>query len=483
MGSMVLKLYNTMSRKKEEFKPISEGKVRIYSCGQTIYEDMHIGNARQYANWDVLNRYLGWKGYDVFHVLNVTDVGHLTDDADQGEDKVEKSAREKDLEPRELVTQLVRLFYREMDALNIKRHNINPRATGHIHEMIQAVEKIMDSGYAYKENGSVYFDVMKFEKEHGYAEMAGVDIQELKENASGRLDDEERGEKKNPLDFALWIKAEPEHLMKWSSPWGEGYPGWHIECSVMSTNYLGEKFDIHTGGVDHIFPHHPNERAQDYAMNDLGEEPVNYWIHGDFITVGGEKMAKSEGNFVTVSDALEKYGGEVLRMFFSSSHYRKQIDYNEEAIENSRSKLDRLYNTLWEIENSEGGGEENLSGDIEKLRDNFGEAMDDDLDTPRAMNGIMRFAKEVNKNLDNRKEILDEVGETIRELGGVLGLRLDREEKTEDVEGLMEILVDVREDLRDVGNYREADKIRDRLEEIGIRLEDEGEGTVWKKTP
>lgn len=357
---MSLKFYNTMTRKKEKFKPIDKGKVKIYSCGQTIYEDMHIGNARAYISWDILNRYLTWKGYDVSHVLNITDVGHLTDDADQGEDKVEKSAREKNIEPRELVTRQIRKFYNELEALNIKRHNINPRATGHISEMIDAVKRIIQNGYAYERNGSVYFDVMKFHKDHGYAEMAGMDVEELEEDASGQQNAEAMKEKKNSLDFALWINADPSHIMKWSSPWSEGYPGWHIECSVMSTKYLGEHFDIHTGGVDHIFPHHPNERAQNYGMNDLDEEPVNYWMHSEFLTVEGEKMAKSEGNFLTVSDFLEDYDGEVLRMLYAGSHYRSQMDYSKEAVENAKSNLEKIYNTLSIIENSEGGEKENL---------------------------------------------------------------------------------------------------------------------------
>ncbi len=479
---MALKLYNTLTRKKEEFEPLEEGKVNIYSCGQTIYLDMHIGNAKTYAAWDILNRYLTWKGYDVFHVMNITDVGHLTDDSDQGEDKVEKEARERGIEPRELVTEQVQRWYEEMDRLNMKTHNVNPRATGHMVEMIEAVKDIKENGYAYEENGSVYFDVMKFHEDHGYPGVGSMNIQELQAGAGGRVKEEEQEEKKSPLDFALWINADPEHIMKWPSPWSEGYPGWHLECSVMSSKYLGKRFDIHTGGVDHIFPHHPNERAQCMAMNNLVEEPVNYWLHSEHMTVEGEKMSKSKGNFYTVREILEKYDAEVVRMFFASSHYRKQVDFNEEALESAESNLEKLYNTLWNVENSEGGEREKLRGEVEKLEKRFEEAMDDDLDTPKAVNELVKFSKKVNKNLDNRKEVLEEAAEKIQELGRVLGLKLNLEEEGGKIpEKAVELLIEIREEFREEGDYERADEVRDVLKEGGIVLEDEGGQTVWKR--
>lgn len=479
---MTLKLYNTLTRKKEEFEPLEEGKVNIYSCGQTIYLDMHIGNAKTYAAWDILNRYLTWKGYDVFHVQNITDVGHLTDDSDQGEDKVEKEAKDRGIEPMELVTEQVQRWYEEMKKLNMKRHNVNPRATGHMVEMIEAVEKIIDSGYGYERNGTVYFDVMKFYEDHGYPEIGSMDIEKLKSGAGGRVTEEEREEKRSPLDFALWINADPEHIMNWPSPWSEGYPGWHLECSVMSSKYLGERFDIHTGGVDHLFPHHPNERAQNIAMNDLDGEPVNYWLHSEHMTVEGEKMSKSKGNFYTVREILEKYDAEVLRMFFASSHYRKQVDFNHEALESAESNLEKLYNTLWNIENSNGGEKENLKEGIEKLEEKFEERMDDDMDTPGALNEIMKFAKKANKNLDNKKEILREAAEKIQELGKVLGLKLDLEEEGGKIpEEAVELLIEIRDEFREEGDYDRADDIREVLKNAGIVLEDEGGETVWKR--
>lgn len=480
---MTLKLYNTLSRKKEEFKPLENEKVKIYSCGQTIYEDMHVGNAKTYANWDILNRYLTWKGYDVFHVMNITDVGHLTDDADQGDDKIEKKAKEREIEPRELVTEQVQKWYTEMEKLNMKHQNVNPRATGHLIEMIEAVKKIIENGYGYERNGTVYFDVMKFHEDHGYPEIGSMDIEQLKTGAGGRVCQEEVEEKKSPLDFALWINADPKHLMKWPSPWSEGYPGWHLECSVMGKKYLGEEFDIHTGGVDHIFPHHPNERAQNMAMNNMDKEPVNYWIHSEHITIEGEKMSKSEGNFYTVSDLLEKYDPEVIRMFFASSHYRKQVDFSEEAVDSASSNLEKLHNVLWNIENADGGNKNNLEGEMEKLKKDFEEAMDNDLDTPTALNKIMKFSKKVNKNLDNKKNLLTEAKKTIQELSRVLGLELELEKKEGSVpEGIVELMIEIREKSRNEGDYEISDRIREKLKEAGIQLEDQDEGTVWKRT-
>ena len=476
---MTLKLFNTFTREKEEFKPIEEGKVRIYSCGQTIYDDLHIGNANTYAYWDILARYLEWKGYDVFHIQNITDVGHLTDDRDQGEDKVEKRAKEKGLEPMVLVEDQIKRYYEDMDALNIRRHDINPRATQHIHEMIEAVQKILDNGYAYERNGSVYFDVMKFHKDHGYATMSGMDIDQLKTDASGRVGDEVE-EKKSPLDFALWIKADPEHIMKWNSPWSVGYPGWHLECSVMSTKYLGEPFDIHTGGVDHIFPHHPNERAQNYGIYDKEEESVHYWMHAEFINIEGEKMSKSKGNFFTVRELVKEFDGEVIRYYIASSHYRKQVDFSKERLKSAKEELDKFYNTLNKIASAEGGSETSLKEEIEEAKRKFEEAMDDDLDTPKALNILHRFRKEVNKSLDNEKVLLEEAKDLIIELGGILGLTLsEKREKGENTEELVDMIVEVREKLREKGEYELSDEIREKLRKVGVEVQDTEDGIKW----
>lgn len=477
---MTLRLYNTLTAKKEDFKPLDEDSVKIYSCGQTIYDDMHVGNAKTYAAWDVLNRYLVWKGYDVFQVMNITDVGHLTDDADEGEDKVEKAAKEKKLEPMELVTKQIRKWYKEMDALNMKIHNINPRATGHVIEMIEGVKKIIENGYAYEKDGSVYFDVLKFSKDHDYPKLDGRTMKDLKEGAGGRVKEEELKKKKSPFDFALWIKAAPEHIMKWPSPWSLGYPGWHLECSVMSRKYLGKIFDIHTGGEDHIFPHHPNERAQNIAMDDLNEEPVKYWLHTRFITVDGEKMSKSKGNFYTISELLEDYDGEVIRMYYASSHYRSQADFSLDSLDEAERKLDRLYNTIRMAEESQGGNSDTLKGEIEDIRKEFEKAMDDDLNTPLALSKLIELSNKVNKNLDNKKELLNKSVATIRELGQILGLTLQekREGKT-NVSQLVDFMLKIRENLREEGMYELADEIRDELRENGIVVEDSLEGPKW----
>lgn len=479
---MSLRLYNTLTNGKEEFEPLEEGKVTIYSCGQTIYDDMHVGNAKTYAAWDILNRYLEWKGYDVYHVMNITDVGHLTDDSDQGEDKVEKAAKEKKLEPMELVTEQVRKWYKEMDALNMKKHNVNPRATGHMIEMIEAVKDIIENGYAYEKNGTIYFDVQKFHEDHDYPKLGGRTLESLETGAGGRVNDEELEEKRSPYDFALWINADPDHIMKWPSPWSLGYPGWHLECSVMGSKYLGERFDIHAGGVDHIFPHHPNERAQNIAMDDLEKEPVNYWLHSEHITVEGEKMSKSKGNFYTVSDLLKKFEPEAIRAFFASIHYRSQSDFSLESVEEADKRLERFYRVIQKVKRANGGNETDLEEEIDWIKNEFEKAMDDDLNTPLALSKLTEFSKKIENNLENEKEILNKAVETLKELGRVLGLKLEEEEKStreSASDELIEFMLDIREELREKEEYETADEIRDRLADIGIEIEDTDEGTRW----
>lgn len=477
---MTLKLYNTMGNKEEEFEPLEDDLVRMYTCGQTIYEDMHVGNAKTYAVWDVLKRYLKWKGCDVFHVMNITDVGHLTDDADQGEDKVEKAAREKKMEPMELVTRQVLRFYREMDALNMEPADVIPRATGHMIEMIEGVKSIMENGYGYEKNGSVYFDVMKFYEDHGYPELGGRKIEDMRKGAGGRVSEEEMQEKNSPLDFALWIKAAPEHIMKWPSPWSLGYPGWHLECSVMSTKYLGKIFDIHGGGVDHIFPHHPNERAQNMAMNNLDEEPVKFWLHSEHISVEGEKMSKSEGNFYTVSDLLDDHSGEVIRAYYASIHYRTQADFSLGSLEEADKKLDRFYNTMRLAEAAEGGNGEELQEHIKSIEKEFEAAMDDDLNTPLAMSKLIDFSKKINKNLDNKKELIEEAVDKLEELGRVLGLTLEsREKEAVEADEFIRLLLKIRQRMREKKEYEIADEIRDELGEMGVVVEDKEEGPGW----
>ncbi|MHA1972443.1 MAG: cysteine--tRNA ligase [Candidatus Hodarchaeales archaeon] len=468
-----MKLYNSLSRQIEEFKPIEDKKVRFYNCGQTVYEDAHIGNARTYSYWDVLVRYLRWRGYDVFHVQNFTDVGHLTDDADAGEDKILKKARSKHMQPMVLVEKQIRRFYEDMDALNINRADLYPRATAEIIDMIEFVKDLLKKGFAYEVNGSVYFDVSKFPE---YGKLSPTTYSE--ETAGARI--AVNPEKRNPRDFALWIRAPPEHLMKWPSPWGLGYPGWHLECSVMSQKYLGDTLDIHAGGIDHLYLHHPNEIAQSEART--GKKFVNYWLHAAFLTVRGERMGKSKGNFILVRDLLKDYDPMLIRLFLVNSHYRKSVDFNEETLKQTQIMLERLRTVIAALANAQGGNETTLKTDIEQLEKKFIEAMDDDMNTVAAIQTVMQFVKKANNSLDNKKEILGEARNKIIELMGVLGIKLETDMQTGKVSisKLVELLIKTRAELRKAKQYQMADDLRARLLEIGIQLEDKPEGTIWK---
>ncbi|MDY6776512.1 MAG: cysteine--tRNA ligase [Candidatus Nanohaloarchaea archaeon] len=471
---MTLKLFNTLEREKEEFEPMEEGKVRFYSCGQTIYDDLHVGNARAYVVWDTLRRYLEWKGYTVRHVQNITDVGHLTDDADQGEDKVEKRAKELGLEPMELVEDQIERYFEDTKALNVERQDIVPRATGHVHEMIEYVKEIIDSGYGYEVDGNVYMDVEKVAEDFPYGEMAKKDLEQLKEEAESRVEQDER--KRNQFDFALWLEADENHLMKWESPWSVGYPGWHIECTVMSEKYLGDLFDIHTGGKDHIFPHHPNERAQSFAGKGTGQ--ANYWLHNEFVTIEGEKMSKSKGNFYTVRELLEEHEGDAVRLYLVSAHYRSEMDFSIEGLEQAEKELSRIRKTVQRIDRIE--GEEEADLDVEGLRERFEEEMDDDLNTANAKRVLMDFVGEVNSALDEGMSVSSEARDSLIELFGILGVRA--EPLIEEGERRMaDHLLGLRERYRDEDDFDTADRIRETMEESGFAVEDTRDGAIWLK--
>ncbi|UCG02213.1 MAG: cysteine--tRNA ligase [Candidatus Heimdallarchaeota archaeon] len=472
-----MKLFNSLTRQKEEFIPIENKKVRFYSCGQTIYLDVHLGNVRTYSYWDVLVRYLRWRGFDVFWVQNITDVGHLTDDADSGEDRIVKTARDKNLEPMVLVETQIKRFFEDIDALNIQRADVYPRATGHIPEMIDFISELLKKGYAYVVNGSVYFDVHKFPS---YGELSPSSYSE--ESAGVRV--AVNPEKRNPRDFALWIKAPPNYLMKWPSPWGLGYPGWHLECSVMSQKYLGDTLDIHSGGIEHLMLHHPNEIAQSEART--GKKFVNYWIHANHLIVNGRKMSKSLGNYILIRDLLKKYDPTAIRFFLINSHYRKNLDFNEDAFKEAQNLLTRIKNTLTLIGQIPGGEETTLTADLEILETEFIQAMDDDLNTVAAIQSIMKFIRKLNFALENqRKTVLDVSKGKIIELLEILGITLEtanmEQNKGELVESLVDLLINVREDLRKAKMFGISDKIRSNLSKLGIILEDKGTGTIWKK--
>jgi len=470
-----MKLFNSLTRQKEEFNPIENKKIRFYSCGQTIYLDLHLGNARTYSYWDVLVRYLRWRGFDVFWVQNITDVGHLTDDADSGDDRIILTAREKHLEPMVLVETQIKRFFEDIDALNIQRADIYPRATGHIPEMIEYIKDLLKKGYAYEVNGSVYFNVENFPS---YGQLSPSSHSE--ESAGVRV--AINPEKKNHRDFALWINAPLNYLMKWPSPWGLGYPGWHLECSVMSQKYLGETLDIHSGGIEHLMLHHPNEIAQSEAHT--GKKFVNYWIHANHLIVNGRKMGKSLGNSILVRDLLQDHDPMAIRFFLVNSHYRKKLDFTHEAFSQSQNLLNRIKTSFRLLEQTSGGEKDTLSTEISTVEKEFIEAMEDDLNTVAAIQTIVRFVRTVNSSLNNNKILLTKARNKINELMNILGVKLEifEQEKNsyELIKPLADLLLDIRSDLREAKMYSTADKIRTNLAMLGISLEDKPEGTIWK---
>ncbi|MDV3103432.1 cysteine--tRNA ligase [Thermococcus waiotapuensis] len=473
---MAIKIYNTQTRQKEEFRPLREGEVRMYVCGPTVYDYTHIGHARTYIAFDVVRRYLEHKGYTVLMVMNFTDI----------DDKIIKRANETGEDPKELAEKFLRYFLEDMAALKVKPADIYPRVTEHVADIIEFIRKLQEKGYAYEGSDGVYFEVRRFKD---YGKLSGIKVEDLVKGA--RV---EPGEgKKNPEDFALWKKAKPGEP-KWSSPWGEGRPGWHIECSTMSTKYLGESFDIHGGGSDLIFPHHENEIAQTEACT--GHEWVRYWMHTGFLMVNGEKMSKSLGNFITIREALKRYDPEVIRLFVLQKHYRSPLDYTEEGMEHAKNNLERLYNTLENIRVAMERAETSFRWEkhefeayeaIREARKKFYEAMDDDFNTAEALKAVFEASNAVNRYLTRvetpKESILRKAWEFFKVVGEVFGIFEDyfKEQKAGEEEELIKLLVEVRAQLRKEKNFALADKIRTQLRELGIQLEDTPGGTVWKR--
>lgn len=476
---MALKIFNSMTKKKELFKPVKEGFVKMYVCGPTVYDFIHIGNARTFVAFDVIRRYLEYKGFNVLFVSNITDVGHLTSDSDTGEDKILKRAKRENVEPMELVERYIEEYHRDIDSLNIKRPDISPRATGHIVEIIDWVKKLIEKGYAYEKNGSVYFDVSKFKD---YGKLSGNTLEKLKAGARVEVIEE----KKDPFDFAMWKKAEPEHLMKWNSPWGKGYPGWHIECNVMAIKYLGETLDIHGGGKDLKFPHHENEIAQAEAVT--GKTFVNYWMHAEFINIKGEKMSKSKGNFFTARDIIEKYGPEITRFYLASMHYRNEVNFDDELIKSAEASLERINTFLEKINlNKKNKKDEKIEKLFENTKKEFIEAMDDDFNVPLALSKVFDLIRELNLYLEKNeidKKSFEKVKNFIeKDLSSILGVNFGKKKVvySDDLEKVMKILIEMREDARKKQDFKTADSIRDNLKRIGIILEDTEQGVKWKK--
>ncbi len=482
---MALSIYNYLTRKQEQFHPITHGSVSMYVCGPTVYDHSHLGHAKTYLAMDVIVRYLKYYGFNVRYVRNLTDVGHILS---TGEDRIYHGARRERMDPFEIVDTYIRSFERDMEALGALPPNISPRASGHVPEIISWTQDLISQGYAYAVNGSVYFSVNKFPE---YGRLANRKIDELE--AGARV--EVRNEKQNPADFALWKRAEPDHIMRWSSPWGEGYPGWHIECSVMSTKYLGNTFDIHGGGLENIFPHNDCEIAQAVAHNDT--DFANYWVLAGSLTVDGVKMSKSLGNFMTIKDALKLYTPEAIRYFILSSHYRSPVDFSDQALQAAQTGITRLSNTVHKLRRrvkdivpytgAETTALANISS-LEDYRDDFRSAMNDDFNTPQALATIFALVKEINRSLDDDRSsslgTLTTMDKLINDLAGdvmgILPYSFSARHEENLVENLVETLLALRQQFRAENNWQKADDIRDRLHNIGIAIEDGSDNTTWR---
>ena len=481
---MTLHVHNSLTRTKEEFKPLHEGMVGMYVCGPTVYDHAHIGHAKVYVTFDVVNRYLHYLGYRVRYVQNITDVGHLTDDADAGEDKILKRAILERVEPMELVEKYMRSYFEDMDALHVIRPDISPRASAHVPEQIELVKTLIEKGHAYEVNGSVYFDVSSFPE---YGKLSGRRVEDLLEGARVEVNPE----KVNPADFALWKKAEPGHVLKWNSPWGWGYPGWHAECSAMAGKYLGETFDIHGGGLENIFPHNECEVAQSEAAT--GKPFATYWLHNNMVTVDGVKMGKSLGNAIFLKDLFRRYPPLVVRFFILSSHYRSPTDFSNEALDAAQKGLDRLHATVALVrerlpEAESGALDEAFAEKLTGHKGRFLELMDDDFNTAGATGELFDLSKDVNILLNSGQAVsqktLQAIDDLCRELGGqILSIIPDSltEEAVEGLdEALVELLLEIRMQAREAKQWAQADQIRDRLAELGVVLEDRPEASTWR---
>lgn len=478
---MTLKIYNVLTREKERFEPLQEGKVNMYVCGPTVYDYPHVGHAKTYVSFDVVVRYLRYLGYDVLYVQNITDVGHLLDG---GEDRVLRKARQTSSLPMQIVEKYTRIYFDNMDALNVLRPDISPRASAHVPEQIEMVKLLLQKGHAYEANGSVYFDVSSFPD---YGKLSGRVLEEQEEGARVAVLEEKR----HSADFALWKRAEPEHILRWNSPWGEGFPGWHVECSAMSGKYLGHTFDIHGGGIDNIFPHNECEIAQSEAAHDAPF--ARYWMLTGSLTLQGIKMSKSLGNTLTVEEALHRWRPQAIRTFVLSSHYRSPIDFSEEAVNAAEKGWQRLWGAVQLVRSQrasapEGDVQEEVQAMLQKARRNFEEKMDDDFNAPAALGVLQELTRDVNTMLNEDRALssdsLQAIDDLYRRLAGdVLGLIPDQPQRGASVEreeGLIRLLIDLRAEARANREWAKADQIRDHLGELGVMLEDRPDETIWK---
>ena len=459
---MDIYFYNTLTKQKDLFKPIEEGKVKIYSCGPTVYKDATIGNMRTNLLNDTLRRVLKYNGYELKHVMNITDVGHLVSDGDGGEDKMLKSAREEHKSPLEIAEHYTKLFFRDLERLNIETPEVVCKATDHIKEMLEMVQKIMKNGYAYETSTAIYFDVSKLDK---YGILSGINLNDQKAGARVDIDPEKR----NPYDFALWIKAPANHLMKWDSPWGPSYPGWHIECSAMSTKYLGEEFDIHTGGIDLVPTHHENEIAQNKGA--CGKNPAHYWIHGEYLLINGGKMSKSLGNTYLIDDIIARgYSPLAYRLFNYSCHYRGKLNFTWEGIESANTSLIRLREGYQKHLN----GNSNISDEIiADMENRFHQAINDDMNMPLALSVVWEAVKYPEKS--------PKIAQLLKKFDTVLGIKIDEVQETKIPQEILD-LVEERKQARSDKNWSESDRLRDLIAEKGYIVKDTKDGTeVLKK--
>lgn len=491
-----LKIYNSLSREKEVFKAIHPPYAGMYVCGPTVSGETHLGHSRPYVTFDILYRYLNYKGYKVRYVRNITDAGHFEEEGRESTDKVADKARLERLEPMELVQKYTNIYHDMMDLLNNMRPSIEPTATGHIVEQISMIQDIIDKGFAYVANGSVYFDVTKYARDHDYGRLSGRKIDEM---IAGSRELEGQGEKRNAADFALWKKAPPEHIMRWISPWGEGFPGWHIECSAMSSKYLGTPFDIHGGGMDLLFPHHEGEIAQTKIAT--GKPIANYWMHNNMITVGGQKMSKSLGNTITIAqvfsgehELLEKaYSPMTLRFFILQTHYRSTLDFSNEALQAAEKGLQRLMHaqdTLNRLVYSEDSKSYQAAEDanVQQLMDSFTLYMDDDLNTAMALGSLFELSSRIfswkNEQLPLSSISRDTFARLVTDFNNfvtnIFGLKNEKVSDHNKLNGLMELLISLRKEARAKKDFAMSDKIRNDLQQAGFQLKDEKGGTSWE---
>ncbi len=487
-----IQIYNTLSRRKEVFKPVTPGMLGLYVCGPTVYGDAHLGHARPGITYDVLVRLFRHLGYKVRYVRNITDVGHLENDGDAGEDKIAKKARLEQLEPMEIVQHFTLRFHEAMKKLNTCPPSIEPRASGHIIEQIDLVKNILDKGLAYISNGSVYFDVAEYNKEHNYGILSGRNLEDMQAN-SRALDGQ--SDKRSAADFALWKKASPEHIMRWPSPWSDGFPGWHLECSAMSAKYLGEHFDIHGGGMDLMFPHHECELAQNTASR--GDGGVRYWMHNNMITINGQKMGKSLGNFITLDELFtgthkileQAYSPMTVRFFILQAHYRSTLDFSNEALQAAEKGLKRMLQATKDVKNLKTVACPD-NKEIATLKENIYAALCDDLNTPIALSHLFDAVRVVNQIKDGTLKVNDADKALLEQLlvevaGDVLGVAQEQDgadgasASTSVIDGLVQMVLEERKVAKANKDWAKSDEIRDKLKEIGVAIKDTKDGVEW----